>query len=156
MLFDGSIRKAIHQLKYRYSRDMAVPLGEMLISFWKKTPLPAELLLPVPLSPRRLRERGYNQSRLLAERLGASAGIAVCDNALRRQRHTQSQARLNAEQRRKNVAGAFACVGNTVRDKQILLIDDVCTTGATLEACSIALKQGGAGSVWALTLARAE
>ncbi len=154
-VFDGALRRAIHGLKYNYAHSLAAPLGGMLVAFWHTSPLPAEVIVPVPLHPRRRRERGYNQAALLALRLGEGVGLPVLTDALRRVRNTRSQTRLNARQRRQNVAGAFACAGEGVRGQRVLLVDDVCTTGATLEACSIALKEGGARSVWALTLARA-
>jgi predicted amidophosphoribosyltransferase len=87
--------------------------------------------------------------------LAQAARIPIRDDVLYRHRYTISQTRLNAEQRRRNVAGAFRCLGNGVRGHRVLLVDDVCTTGSTLQASSIALKKGGAKSVWALTLARA-
>jgi ComF family protein len=153
-IFAGSLRKAIHRLKYDYVRDLAVPLGEMVVSFWQETPLPADVIVPVPLHPRRVRERGYNQAALLAEQLAQATGIPMACHVLLRHKYTVSQTKLDAEQRRQNVDGAFTCVGSEVRGKRVLLMDDVCTTGATLEASSVALKAGGAQSVWALTLAR--
>jgi competence protein ComFC len=149
------MREAIHSFKYRYMRALAVPLGEMLVDFWAENRLPVDVLVPVPLHRRRVRERGYNQSRLLAEHLGHSVGVPVVCDALRRTRYTVSQTHLSADERRQNVAGAFFCANLSLQDKRALLIDDVCTTGSTLEACSVALRAGGARSVWALTLARA-
>lgn len=156
VLFDGVLREAVHRLKYASARNLADPLAEMMAQFWYQTPLPADVLMPVPLHPHRERERGYNQSMLLAQALGRRIGLAVLPNALVRCRNTVSQTTLNARERRANVAEAFECVSEAVRGKRVLLIDDVCTTGATLEACSVALRQGGALSVWALTLARAK
>jgi predicted amidophosphoribosyltransferase len=83
-------------------------------------------------------------------------GLAVLDGALRRERYTISQVRLGWDERRRNVADAFSCVDARVSGASVLLIDDVCTTGSTLEACSVALRLGGARSVRALTLARAQ
>lgn len=127
----------------------------MLVWFWQQTPLAAEVIVPVPLHSRRLRERGYNQSLLLAQQLAREAALPVLSDVLRRVKYTMSQTQLDGNQRRQNVAGAFVCTEG-VRDKTVLLVDDVCTTGATLEASSRALKAGGASSVWALTLARAQ
>jgi ComF family protein len=112
------------------------------------------VIVPVPLHRRRLKERGYNQALLLAERLGEAVGVPIAHDLLYRNRHTMSQARLNAQERRRNVEDAFSCADRSVQDKRVLLVDDVCTTGATLEACSVALKERGALSVWALTVAR--
>jgi ComF family protein len=153
--FEGTLREAIHRLKYNHTRDLALPLGEMLVACYQRSCLPVDVIVPVPLHARRQRERGYNQAVLLAEYLGHMVGLPMVCGALYRQRHTVSQTQLDAQARRRNVEGAFVCTGSSVQDKDVLLIDDVCTTGATLEACSVALKSGGARSVWALTLARA-
>jgi ComF family protein len=117
--------------------------------------LPGEALLYVPLHPRRLRERGYNQSGLLARELGKHIDLPVVEDCLIRVNQAQPQVRaVDVEQRRRNVAGAFLCRDERVNGKQIILIDDVCTSGATLESCAAALKDKGAISVWGLTLAR--
>ncbi len=153
--FDGPVREAIHRLKYSNVRDLAVPLGEMMVSYWQDVRLPAEVIVPVPLHTRRLRERGYNQAALLARELGRGVGLPVLEDALVRVRETSPQVDLNAEERKENVRGAFHCPADQLADKDVLLIDDVYTTGATLEACSLALRQRGVRTVWALTLARA-
>lgn len=149
------MREAIHRLKYDYVRDLAAPLAEMLSSFWQQTSLTADVVVPVPLHNRRLKERGYNQAELLALRFGRATGIPVAERALRRDRYTVSQTGLTARERRSNVDAAFSCAGTDIAGKRVLLIDDVCTTGATLEACSEAMKEARALSVWALTVARA-
>jgi ComF family protein len=154
-LFGGALREAIHGLKYAYMRALAVPLGQMLVDFWQENAFPADTLVPVPLHVRRVRERGYNQSRLLAQYVGRAVGLAVACDVLRRDRYTIAQVHLSAEERRRNVADAFSCMGGDLGDKRVVLIDDVCTTGSTLEACSIALKAAGVRSVWGVTLARA-
>ena len=149
------MRQAIHQLKYRNLRALAAPLAELLQDYIASNPVPADVLVPVPLHPKRLRERGYNQSRLLARELGKLANLAVADGCLVRQQHTPPQARTaNVEERRTNVASAFACRDNRVQGKQVLLIDDVSTSGATFNACAAALKAAGATSVWGLAMAR--
>jgi ComF family protein len=153
--FDGPMRKAIHRLKYSNSQSLAAPLGEMLVSYWQDVHLPADVIIPVPLHTRRLRERGYNQAALLARELGKGVGLPVLENALVRVRETSPQVDLNAEERKENVQGAFHCPDDQLAGKSVLLVDDVYTTGATLEACSLALKQRGVCTVWSLTLARA-
>jgi len=111
--------------------------------------------VPVPLHQKRLRERGYNQSSLLAKELGKLTNLPVVDDCLIRQRHAPPQARsATVEERRSNVAGAFVCRDHRLQDKQVLLIDDVSTSGATLDAGAAALKATGATSVWGLVLAR--
>lgn len=153
--FEGVIREAILQLKYRNLRALSETLAELLGDYLTAHPLPAEVLVPVPLHRKRLRERGYNQSSLLAQKLGKLANLPVVDNSLSRQRQAlpQAQSKTVAE-RRNNVAGAFTCCDQRLKDRQILLIDDVATSGATLNACTAALKAVGATSVWGLTLAR--
>ena len=111
----------------------------------------------MPLHPDRQRQRGYNQSILLARALAEAlpgSGLTVNETALRRVRATASQTKLDRYQRKQNVAGAFACADGAVAGRRVLLIDDVCTTGATLEACAVACRQAGAASVWALTVTR--
>lgn len=149
------MRQAIHQLKYRNLRVLAVPLAELLQEYVIANPVAAEVLVPVPLHPKRLRERGYNQSRLLAQELGKFIGLPVIDDCLIRQRHALPQARTaSVEERRSNIADAFACHDHRLENKQVLLIDDVATSGATLDACAAALKTAGAASVWGLVMAR--
>jgi len=118
-----------------------MPLAELLYDYLASNPIPGEVLVPVPLHPKRLRERGYNQSYLLARELGKLANLPVVDDCLVRQRHTPPQARTpTVDERRSNVASAFTCRDRRLEDKQILLIDDVATSGATIDACAAALK----------------
>ena len=153
--FDGVMRQAIHQLKYRNLRALAEPLAKLLNDYLATNPIPGEVLVPVPLHQKRLRERGYNQSRLLAKELGKLTNLPVVDDCLIRQRHAPPQARSSTvEERRRNVAGAFVCRDHRLQDKQVLLIDDVSTSGATLDAGAAALKAARATSVWGLVLAR--
>jgi len=153
--FAEVIRKAIHQLKYRNLKAISPCLAELLADYLEANPLPGEAIVPVPLHPRRLRERGYNQSNLLARELGKLTNLPVIEDCLIRVREAQPQVRTaTVEERRKNVTGAFICQNDEVSGKQIILIDDVCTSGATLESCALALKSKAATSVWGLTLAR--
>jgi len=153
--FDGVIREAIHQLKYRNLRALAEPLAKLLNNYLASNPMPGEILVPVPLHRKRLRERGYNQSCLLAKELGKLVNLPVVNECLIRWRHALPQAKTSTvEERKSNVADAFTCRDHKLKDKQILLIDDVSTSGATLNACAVALKTAGAISVWGLTLAR--
>lgn len=153
--FHGPVEAAIHYLKYRHGRGLAEPLGEWMAAYWREHPLPVDVIVPVPLHPSRLRARGYNQAALLAWALSRWIGLPVDEEALYRTRATASQMRLKAMDRRHNVEGAFYCPPSRMDGRRVLLIDDVCTTGATLEACAYALRAGGAIAVWALTLARA-
>jgi competence protein ComFC len=153
--FDGVMRQAIHQLKYGNLRALAVPLAKLLNDYLVTNPIPEEVLIPVPLHQKRLRERGYNQSRLLARELGKLIKLPVIDDCLIRKQHAPPQAKTTTvDERRSNVANAFTCRDHRLKDKQVLLIDDVSTSGATLDACATALKAAGAISVWGLVLAR--
>jgi len=153
--FEGVLRKAVHQLKYSGRTAMAGPLGDLMTAYWMQNPMPADVVVPVPLHAARLRERGYNQAALLAREMAGRVGLVVDEQTLIRQRATAPQVELNARQRKENVRDAFRCSGNGLAGKQVLLVDDVCTTGATLDACAVALYEGGARGVQALTLARA-
>jgi len=153
--FDGVIRQAIHRLKYQNLKAISPCLAELLADYLRSNPLLGEVIVPVPLHPRRSRERGYNQSTLLAKELGKLTNLPVIEDCLIRVKQAKPQVKAaNAEERRKNVANAFACQDEKVSGKQVILIDDVCTSGATLESCAAALKSKGATSVWGLTLAR--
>ncbi len=153
-IFDHPLRDAIHDLKYNNNRSIARPLGARMAAYWLEHRLSADLIVPVPLHRGRLAERGYNQAALLARVLGREVGVRVAEDTLERQRATQQQVGLGASDRRQNVAGAFAGRGD-VSGRCVVLIDDVCTTGSTLEACATALRASGTAGVWAFTLARA-
>jgi len=115
----------------------------------------ANVLIPVPLYPLRLIKRRYNQSAILARALAKHTGIAANYDILYRKRATETQGGKTAEGRRRNVQGAFGLRSNTeIQGRNVILIDDVMTTGATLEACARTLKRGGAARVDALTLSR--
>jgi ComF family protein len=151
----GALRQAIHHLKYKRRRELAAPLGQMLFVCWQETHLPADIVIPVPLHASRQKERGYNQAGVLARVLAEHAHLALNEAQLVRRRATAPQVGLGAQERKVNVQDAFVWTGDGLADARVLLVDDVCTTGATLEACALALRQAGAKSVWALTLARA-
>jgi len=154
-VFNGIIREAVHQFKYKNFRAISSVLAGLLRDYMTDYPLPADVLVPVPLHPKRLRERGYNQSGMLAAGLGNLTGLPVINDSLVRKRYTLPQARTTSvEERRSNVASLFTCSDNRLRGKRVLLIDDVATSGATLNACARALKNSGAVSVWGLVLAR--
>jgi ComF family protein len=151
---EGPLRTAIHRFKYSNVRGLAVPLGRLAVEALLRYDLPVDTIVPVPLHPRRLRERGYNQASLLAAEIAKSRDLAVADDLLVRVRSTVPQVGLNAKQRRENVRDAFRCTSTALPGRNVLVVDDVCTTGATLEACSLALREVGVGLVWGLVLAR--
>jgi ComF family protein len=153
--FEGIVRQAVHELKYRYARSRAPFLGNLIHRAMERRPLRADLLVPVPLWDGRRRERGFNQAELIAGALGDLTGLSVAAPALHRIRDTPPQVGLKADQRRINVAGAFACLeSDAVADKFVLVVDDVATTGATLRACAEPLKAAGARRVVGVVVAR--
>lgn len=153
--FSGSLRNAIHQLKYH--RDIA--LGEILarpmihclsLTGWK-----IDLIVPVPISLTRRSERGYNQAALLARPIALCFGVNYQPRALKKSRETRSQVGLTVDERHANVQGAFFAEQLIVKGKNILVVDDVTTSGATLSSCAQTLRLVGAKEVYCLTLARA-
>ena len=154
-IFEKQVRVAILQFKYRNLRTLARPLAEALSVYLSAHPLPVDALVPVPLHPRKMRQRGYNQSALLTGELAKLTGLPVAGGILLKHLNTPAQASLaRAGQRRLNVEHAFAAGRNLPPNLNILLIDDIATTGATLNACARTLKEAGAASVRGLTLAR--
>ncbi|MBI4772491.1 MAG: ComF family protein [Chloroflexi bacterium] len=152
--FEGPLRQALHRLKYQQDQPLAQALGDELAGFWQRLRWPPAVVAPVPLSAERRKERGYNQAELLAGMFAGAAGLPFAAHALRRVRHTASQVGLTADHRWSNVQDAFAARPDTVAGRVTLLVDDVCTTGATLEACAQALLQAGATRVYGLTVGR--
>jgi competence protein ComFC len=153
--FEGPLRQALHSLKYKRDIILADTLAQVLVEAWRAYGLPGDLVLPVPLSRERLRERGYNQAALLARGFADLAGLAYTPTGAARVRPTASQVGLSASRRWENLAGAFKGESRAVAGRTVMLIDDVCTTGSTLRACAEALKAAGAAGVWGLTVARA-
>jgi ComF family protein len=152
-VFSGPVRKALHALKYDSDRSLAAQLIQLALPHWAAPIAEFDLLVPVPLGKLRERMRGYNQSSLLAEALSRRVNIPAAAGCLIRVRETPTQVGLSSGARKENVANAF--LASSVRGKKVLLVDDVCTTGATLMSCAEALSRAGAERTAALTLARA-
>ena len=147
---------AIRQYKYRGRTDLAASLGGLMARHWQSCSIQVDLVAAVPLHAKRLRERGYNQAELLAIELCREARLPLLSaGLLARQRDTEHQVRLGPDERRENVKDAFVWNGPPLSGLKLLLVDDVATTGSTLEACAEVLLHSGAGHVWALTVARA-
>lgn len=153
-MVDGPARELVHALKYGGWRVAAGPMAAAMARAAAGRLTGVELLVPVPLGARRLRERGYNQAGVLARALGERVGARVEEGALVRVRETRTQTALGPAQRWTNVQGAFAVAGGLAGAK-VAVVDDVLTTGATLAACAAALAAGGAGEAGAVTFARA-
>ncbi len=153
-LFAGPIREALHQLKYKRDIGLGEALSKHLIELYNQVKWEIDIVTSVPLSAQRMKERGYNQASMLGRPLAYAIGkpyLAV----LGKNRDTRSQVGLSAVERRENVADAFTACSGQVKGKIILIIDDVTTTGSTINACAQALRQAGASAVYGLTLARA-
>jgi competence protein ComFC len=154
--FNGPLRNAIHKLKYGRDISLGIVMARPIIDLFSTLSWEIDIISPVPLGVARMNERGYNQSVLLARPLAMSTGIKFRPQALIRVRETISQVGLTVKQRHENVHDAFRSSRREVEGKSVLVIDDVMTSGATLESCAAALFQSGVRCVYALTLARAK
>lgn len=153
--FDGLVRTAVHDLKYRRIRARADIVAELTLEGLARRPLAVDFLAPVPLAPGRLRQRGFNQSALIAERIGRRLGAPVLPDVLLRTRETTPQVGKSAAERRANITDAFACQRkDDVAGRRVGIVDDVLTTGATLTACAEALRAAGARRVYGIVVAR--
>jgi competence protein ComFC len=153
-VYEGPIRKAHHRLKYNYDISLADSLAELLLELYRSLDWGCDMIIPVPLGKERLKERGFNQAAVLAYPLALGSRVAYRSEGLERVRETASQVGLTVDQRRQNVAGAFTARPEMVKDRRVVIVDDVITTGATMDACAAALRQAGAERVYGLALAR--
>ncbi len=154
--YEGELRRVIHLLKYDKMRPLARPLAERMAARLPETG-PADILIPVPLYRWRRWRRGFNQAEALASELSRFSGVPCKRGVLRRTRPTRPQVGLSHRERRLNLAGAFRVSSpRLVSGRRVLLVDDVMTTGATIDACARALKSAGASWVAGLTAARAK
>lgn len=166
-IYEGALRKAIRQLKYRWVSEVAKDLVDITIEYWaKNSPILMDrikkdggktwIITPVPLHPLRQRWRGFNQSELLAKLFAQKLGLKH-ENILKRTRNTTPQMKLHAFERKRNIRNAFSLSLTTnfqLKTTNFLLVDDVWTTGSTLKECCYTLKRGGAKCVWAMTISR--
>ena len=157
--YNETMRKLIHLFKYGNKTSLRHCFTDVILSFLKDYSLPGnafDLLMPIPLHPVRFRERGYNQSGLLAQGLAPRLDLPVCSQNLIRVRHTQNQARVSPKNRFTNIHGAFKIkYPAQVKEKSILLVDDLLTSGTTVSEAARVLKKAGARRVGVLTLALA-
>lgn len=152
--YSGALRKAILSLKKRHNIQLGFELAKSMAQVLAAQEWQIDLVVPIPLAPQRLAQRGYNQAELLAKPLANMAGLRYAGNILSRRHETVKQFELHAAQRWENLLGAFQAEAVEVRGARILLVDDIMTTGATLNAGTIALKRAGARQVYTLTLAK--
>ena len=155
VFLEGPLRQAVHKFKYQRDVILADSLARIMLAVGPEAALLGGLVVPVPLAPERLAARGYNQSGLLAQTYAEWRGLRLAPHGALRVRSTAPQVGLSARERRLNVAGAFAGERRLIAGRPVILIDDVCTTGATLDSCAEALLAAGASQVWGVTLARA-
>jgi len=153
-VYEGGLLEAVHSFKYNGKTALARPLGRMMAEAITR-PSDYHLIIPIPLHRIRLRERGFNQSLLLAREMSNTLGIPIDYINLKRVRPTEPQINLKGRDRLKNVKGAFAVADEKAfKGKRILLVDDIYTTGATVSECARALKKAKVERVDVLTLAR--
>jgi ComF family protein len=151
------LRQVVQKFKYGRKVSLGKPLGRLMAQGCQEflEACHMDLIIPVPLHPKRLRWRGFNQSLLLARQVSRMYDVPVDPFLLSRNRETPPQTQLTEEERRKNVRGAFATNGGRpLKERSVLLVDDVYTSGATVNECSRVLVRGGAREVYVLTLAR--
>lgn len=157
-------RRLIYLFKYEpYIKGLAGPLAFLIVSYFKLldllptliSPASGFILIPIPLHKKKLRRRGYNQAAELARELGRLLNLLVIDNCLIRTKQTLAQVDLPESQRKENVRGAFSVGGAyKIKNQKILLVDDVYTTGSTMEEAAQVLKKAGAEQVWGIAIAR--
>ena len=153
----GITQKLLHYIKYKGDQDLGKFLGAMFINHLDKEKVfgNIEVIVPVPLHRSKLRTRGYNQSEVLADGMADVLGITVDSTSVERIKKSETQTRKDRAQRWQNVSGIFQVTGDSLKGKHILLVDDVITTGATLEACGEAIIEAEAGSLSIAALAAA-
>ena len=156
--YDGAVRTLLHGLKFERRRGDAAPLAWLVAmadtAELSRLDLTGVMAVPVPLSSLRREERGFNQVELIFAAWCKAQGVEWQDSLLLRRRHTAPQWQLDRQLRQQNINGAFSCnAPESIRDRKILLLDDIVTTGATLEQCALTLRRAGAASVQALCLA---
>jgi len=157
--YNSMCRNLIHALKYHGMHSICLVLGELMARKTLKeySSIEKPCIVPVPLHPSKLNERGYNQSERLAEGFTSFSGYEICNNLLTRKKKTDTQTALNPEQRARNVQGAFRYTGGkSLSGHPVILIDDVMTTGSTTSECAKALKEGGAGKITLCVVATPE
>lgn len=154
-VYKGPLKEAIHSMKYQSNLALGYFLSGLLEEKLRDENWDIDIVVPVPLSKVRQGERGYNQAALLAHPLAKRMDIQYDSNSLTRQKSTESQVHLSAEERSRNMADAFSIKPNAWNGKRVLIIDDVITTGSTINECARTIKEGGAVDVYGLSIARA-
>lgn len=150
------VKEAVHKFKYGYIKDLAGPLSLLILTHLQN--IGAEIdksfvIVPVPLSDRKKRRRGFNQSEEIGLIISKTTGIPLFTDTLIKTKETKPQTELNKEEKPENLKDCFK-IKKDIKDKNVLLLDDVYATGSTMEECAKILKQAGAGKIWGITVAR--
>jgi ComF family protein len=154
-VFESPVQDGLHALKYRGNTGVGEALASQMVDFVRSLPWQIDMMIPMPLGRQRLKERGYNQVAVVAQPLAYFVGLAYTPQALWKARETRSQVGLNISQRHDNVRNAYQADPTLVRQKSVLLMDDVATTGSTISSGTETLLAAGACEVYAITIARA-
>lgn len=154
-VYRGKVKDAIHNFKYHNAKYLATPLGNYMTNVVVCENFEFDVIIPVPLTEKRKKSRGYNQSELLALQISKNLGAPVVSDVLQRTKFSRSQTELTSSERYQNLEDCFAATNiDKIKGKKILLVDDVMTTGATIEACSKILMNAGANVVYVCTACR--
>jgi ComF family protein len=151
------LKRAIYKLKYDYIEDMAQPMALLVLThlyLMEEKIDKSFIVIPVPLSPKKKRRRGFNQSEKIGKIITETTNLDLCLDGLFKIKENKPQMELNKKERTKNIKNCFRAEKEKIEGKNILLLDDVYTTGSTMEECAKTLKQSGAKKVWGLTIAR--
>jgi ComF family protein len=153
--YEGEVRRLLHAFKFAYQSCLGAPLAALVLANADRAALATDVIVPVPLTGARLRERGFNQAELLAREIGRALDLPVKDSLSRRGHGRHNARAASREERLANVRGVFSVSKReAIPGRRVLLVDDLATTGATLDACARALLEAGAGEISAITLAR--
>lgn len=153
--FDGLVKQLIYEIKYDNLRALGDMMGEIIFDYLSENNIYYDVIVPVPLHQNKLKKRGYNQSVLIAQSAARKIKKPLVTDILMRIKDSPPQVDSESlSERLDNVRDAFKCKDNSLSGVNVLLLDDVCTTGSTIEACARALKETGVKSVWAITVAR--
>lgn len=152
------VKEAIHKFKYGYIKDLSLPLSILILNHLQIIGLQIDrtfIIIPVPITDKKKRRRGFNQSEEMAKTISEATGIPLLTDALIKTKETLPQMELKRDERLENIKNCFKIKKEReIKDKMIILLDDVYTTGSTMEECAKTLKQAGAREVWGLTAAR--
>lgn len=153
-VYNGVIEKSVIRLKYKNDLAMGLTYSRSLAALVKDSGWQVDTVVPVPLSKERLKSRGYNQAAVLAYPLALELRIPMNDKSITKIKDTATQVHLGARERQANLAGAYEPIGDSLRDRSVLVVDDVITTGSTINECALAVLKAGAKEVYGISLGR--